>query len=79
MRVGFGKFKNHNIENVPETYICWLAKPTRYYENRRSSEVVFKVPIAVQMEARKVLESRGCRIIGERIENRDGVVIYERR
>ena len=79
MRVGFGKFAQHNIESVPIPYLCWLAKPSRYYKSQHSPEVTFKVPILVQMEARKVLDQRGFRIIGNRIENRDGYVVYEKR
>jgi hypothetical protein len=79
MKTGFGLYAKHNMENLPLGYLCWLAKPTRFYKDKHSTDVTWKVPIAVQMEARRILEERGAKIVGERIENKEGDTIYIRR
>jgi hypothetical protein len=79
MIVGFGRHANCDVKDVPVKYMCWLAKPTRYYLDSKSPEVTFKVPLPVQLEARRILEERGHIIIGERIEDSAGNIVYERR
>jgi hypothetical protein len=68
MKLTFGIHKGKELEDVPEEYLCWLAKPTRYYKSQHSPEVAFKVPWAITVEARRIVESRGYKIIGERVE-----------
>jgi hypothetical protein len=67
----FGAHRGEQIEDVPEDYLKWLAKPKPYTKNIHSSEIKWSVPVTIRMEARRILENRGYRIIGERIERVD--------
>lgn len=69
MTLDFGIHKGKILEDIPEDYLMWLAKPKysgKFYENARSTVLNWKVPFAVKTEARKILESRGWKLIGER-------------
>jgi uncharacterized protein (DUF3820 family) len=71
MLLPFGVHRGKKLENIPEDYLMWLGKPKysgKFYENARSTELVWKVPFNIKMEARKILESRGYKLIGERWE-----------
>ena len=64
----FGKYKGARLESVPEDYLMWLAKPTysgRFYKSLHSTELNWKVPFAIKIEARVILESRGYKLKGE--------------
>jgi hypothetical protein len=71
MKLPFGSYRGQDISDVPESYLKWLAKPKPYTKGIHSSEVTWTVPIEIRAEARRILESRGYRIIGERIERID--------
>lgn len=64
----FGIHKGKRLEDVPESYLKWLAKPKPYTINDHSTEITWTVPVDIRMKARQILERRGYRIIGERIE-----------
>jgi len=68
MIMPFGKFKGTPLEAIDETYLIWIAKGKGYTKNNRSTEMQFKIPDPLFREARRILESRGYKIIGERIE-----------
>ncbi len=68
MIMPFGKFKGISLENIDEPYLIWLAKGEGYTKGKHSTEMQFKIPAAIWIEARKILESRGYKIRGERIE-----------
>ncbi|MEN6489790.1 MAG: DUF3820 family protein [Smithella sp.] len=68
MIMPFGKFKGMPLEAIDESYLIWLAKGEGYTKNRHSTEMQFKIPAAIWIESRKILESRGYKIRGERIE-----------
>jgi len=63
MILTFGKYKGRKISEVEDDeYLKWLAKPkysAKFYESEHSSELKFKVPLLVRIEARAVLETRG--------------------
>ena len=68
MNLQFGKYKGMSLEAAPEDYLCWLAKPKysgKYYKSLHSTDLNWKVPYAVKIEARKILESRGWQLKGE--------------
>ena len=68
MILSFGIHRGEDISDVPEDYLKWLAKPKPYTKYVHSTEIKWTVPIVIRSEARRILESRGYRIIGERIE-----------
>jgi len=71
MQIPFGKFKGQPMNNLPEDYLMWLSKPKysgKYYESEHSTELKWKVPLNVKLEARAILESRGYTLIGEHWE-----------
>jgi hypothetical protein len=71
MILPFGKHKGMNMEAAPEDYLMWLAKPKysgKFYESLHSTELSWKVPFTVKVEARRILESRGWKLIGEHWE-----------
>jgi hypothetical protein len=71
MILQFGGHKGERLEEVPEDYLMWLAKPKysgKYYESLHSTELKWKVSFAVKIEARKILENRGYKLIGEHWE-----------
>lgn len=63
MVLTFGKCKGHPINEVDDNeYLKWLARPNysaKFYKSLHSSELNFKVPLLVRVEARAVLETRG--------------------
>lgn len=69
MILQFGKYKGQKIENIQdENYLKWLAKPKysgKFYESLHSTDLKWKVPWAVKIEARRVLESRGWKLNGD--------------
>ncbi len=65
--LNFGIFKGFDLENVPEDYLIWLAKGTGFTK-AHTTEMKFSIPTPVWIEARIILEGRGYKIIGERIE-----------
>ena len=67
----FGVHKNKSLEEIPEDYLMWLAKPVysgKFYKSLHSTELNWKVPFNIQIAARKVLDSRGYKLIGTRWE-----------
>lgn len=67
----FGKYKGQSLKEVPEDYLMWLAKPVysgKFYKSLHSTELNWKVPFIVQINAREILESRGYKLIGTRWE-----------
>jgi hypothetical protein len=71
MKIPFGKFKGTDMADLPEDYLCWVAKPKysgKYYESLHSTDLKWKVPFPVKIEARRILESRGWKLIGEHWE-----------
>jgi uncharacterized protein (DUF3820 family) len=71
MQIMFGKFKGTSMERLPEDYLMWLSKPKysgKFYEGTHSTELKWKVPFTVKIEARKILESRGFTLKGEHWE-----------
>jgi hypothetical protein len=67
MILPFGKYKGRQIEDIPEDYLCWLGKPKysgAFYKSLHSTELNWKVPLAVTIEARKILEKRGWKLNG---------------
>ena len=71
MILNFGKYKGKKLEDLPEDYIKWLGKPVysgKFYKSLHSTELNWKVPFPVKVEARKVLEKLGFKLIGERWE-----------
>jgi len=68
MRLAFGKYKGMSLEAIPEDYLMWLAKPKysgKFYESLHSTDLKWKVPFNVKVEARRILESRGYKLNGE--------------
>jgi len=68
MILGFGKYKGKSLETVPDDYLKWLGKPKYsgvFYKSLHSTELNWKVPLSVTIEARKVLEKRGFVLKGE--------------
>jgi hypothetical protein len=71
MTIHFGKYKGQNIQSIPDDYCMWLSKPVysgKFYTCQHSTELKWKVPFDVKMAARKELERRGFKLIGERWE-----------
>jgi len=68
MILPFGKFAGQDMEVVPEDYLMWLAGGGIYTKNRHSTEIKWKVPMPIWVEARKILEARGYKLKGERWE-----------
>lgn len=66
MIMPFGKFRGTPLERLEDDYLMWLAKGQGYTKNKHSTEMQFKIPAPVWIEARKILESRGCVLKGER-------------
>jgi hypothetical protein len=67
----FGKCKGQDIREIPDDYCMWLAKPVysgKFYKSLHSTELKWKVPFEVKMAARRELELRGFKLIGERWE-----------
>jgi len=69
MKLNFGIYKGYEISDIPdESYICWLAKPKysgKFYKSLHSTELNFKVPFLVIIEARKIVEKLGYKLNGE--------------
>jgi hypothetical protein len=62
MLLKFGIYKEKNLEEIPLDYLKWLAKPTysgKFYESIHSTDLKWKVPFDVKIEARAVLEKLG--------------------
>lgn len=71
MILPFGKCKGQSIRSIPDDYCIWLAKPVysgKFYKSQHSTELNWKVPFDVKIAARKELEHRGFKLIGERWE-----------
>ena len=71
MIIPFGKCKGQNIQAIPDDYCMWLSKPKysgKFYEIQHSTDLKWKVPFDVKIAARKELERRGFKLIGERWE-----------
>lgn len=71
MILKFGKYKGQNIQSIPDDYLMWLAKPVysgKFYKSLHSTELNWKVPFNIKMAARKELERRGYKLVGERWE-----------
>jgi len=64
----WGDHKGKRLEDIPEPYLIWLAKGKGYTKGKHSTEMAFKIPDKIFREARRILEIRGYKIIGERIE-----------
>jgi len=64
----FGKYFGREMTSLPDDYLVWLAGGGAYYRNRRSTEIKWKVPTEVWVEARRILEARGYTLKGERWE-----------
>jgi len=67
----FGKYRGMSLEAIPEDYLMWLAKPKysgKFYESLHSTELKWKVPFNIKIEARRILDKRGYKLIGERWE-----------
>jgi len=67
MQMPFGKYRGTHLEQLPEDYLIWLAKG-KGYTKAHTTEMKFSIPIPVWAESRRILEERGYKIIGERIE-----------
>jgi hypothetical protein len=68
MILQIGKYKGQQFEAVPDDYLKWLAKPkysAKFYKSLHSTDLTWKVPWAVRIEARKQLEIRGYKLNGE--------------
>ena len=72
MIIHFGKFRGRTMDSIEDDgYLQWLAKPKysgKYYESLHSTDLKWKVPFPVKIEARKILESRGWVLKGEHFE-----------
>lgn len=71
IQLTFGDHKGKTLEEIPEDYLKWLAKPVysgKFYKSRHDNELTWRVPFHVKMEARKLLEKRGYKLVGERWE-----------
>lgn len=71
MILGFGIYKGKRLEEIPEDYLMWLAKPKysgKFYESLHSTNLKWRVPLEIKTEARRILEERGWKLIGERWE-----------
>ncbi len=67
--LSFGKYKHQDLHSVPDDYCMWLAKPVysgKFFKSLHSTEQIWSVPFDVKMAARKELENRGFKLIGER-------------
>jgi hypothetical protein len=71
MKISFGKYKGKELADIPEDYLVWLAKGGGYTTGKHSTDMRFKIPVPIWCEARSILQGRGYRIIGERIEKDD--------
>ena len=71
MNIPFGKYKGQAMESLPEDYLMWLGKPKysdKYYKSLHSTELDWKVPFPIKLEARRILENRGYKLIGKHWE-----------
>lgn len=71
MILRFGDHKGEHIQSIPDDYCMWLAKPKysgKFYKSLHSMERNWSVPFDVKVAARKELERRGFKLIGERWE-----------
>lgn len=69
----FGTYKGQSLTNIPVNYCMWLAKPVysgKFYKSIHSTELNWKVPLAVKIAARAELDRRGFKLIGERWEEK---------
>lgn len=74
MLLNFGTHKGEDLKDIPLDYLMWLAKPKysgKFYENIRSTELKWKVPFEVSIEARITLGDKGYKLIGERWVHKD--------
>jgi hypothetical protein len=69
MELPFGTHKGKTLEEIPEDYLKWLAKPKPYHKPHDIKEITFTVPVLIRAAARKLLYERGWELIGERWEN----------
>ena len=70
MILTFGQHKGKNLSDptIPDSYVCWLAKPKysgAFYKSLHSTELNFKVPFKVQIAAREEAERRKYVLKGE--------------
>ncbi len=66
--IPFGIHKDKPITEIPDSYLFWLAKPRysgKFYTSLHSTDKKWKVPINVQIEARKEADRRGFELQGE--------------
>jgi hypothetical protein len=64
----FGKYKGQSIQTIPDDYLLWLAKPKysgAFYKSLHSTELNWKVPMAVKLVARTEADRRGWKLKGE--------------
>lgn len=70
MKLLFGHYKDHNIEDIPDDYLFYLCSrgKSTYYKSKHSLDVTWKVPFGVWEAARAEAERRGFTKVGERWE-----------
>jgi len=63
----FGQFKGRPLSDrtIPDTYIRWLALRASYPMPGNRFETKWKVPIVTSIEARREMEKRGYKRVGD--------------
>ena len=71
MIIPFGAHKGKDMSDpsIPDGYVRWMADRGRYNSPTNRFETAWKVPVDVWMGARREMEKRGYKHIGERWEN----------
>ena len=70
MKLTFGKYKGKKLDDpeIPDPYICWLAKPKYsggFYKSLHVTDLKWRVPFPVKEAARVEAERRGWTLKGE--------------
>jgi len=70
MILKFGTYRGRDLSDltIPDSYMQWLASRGRFDSKVNRFETAWKVPVDVWMAARREMERRGYRHIGERFE-----------
>jgi hypothetical protein len=63
----FGSFRGCKLSDkaIPDSYIRWLALRGSYTMPGNRFETKWKVPIVVSIEARREMENRGYKRVGD--------------
>lgn len=74
MIIPFGRYSGFDTSDritVPDSYIKWMALRGNYTNPANRFETTWKVPITLSIIARREMEDRGYKRVGDRYEKEE--------